>query len=96
MYARLLQFSSNPDKRPDVEAVADKAFAIAKQQQGFISIHFIISTDENTYGSFSLWESENDADAGGAAIREQVNSALQEIATAPPSIDTYEIYKPGG
>lgn len=96
MYARLIQFSSDPGKRSEVEAIADKAFAIAKQQQGFISIHFIISADESTYGSFSLWESKNDADTGGESIREQVSAALKEVATAPPLVDMYEIYKPGG
>ena len=96
MYARFLKFSTDPGKRSEVEAMADKAFTIAKQQQGFISIHFVISSDESTYGSFSLWESKNDADTGGESIREQVSAALKEVATAPPSIDTYEIYKPGG
>ena len=45
MYARLLKFNTDPSRRSEVEAVADRAFAIAKQQQGFISIHFIISPD---------------------------------------------------
>ncbi len=96
MYARFLKFSTDPGKRSEVEAIADKAFAIAKQQQGFISIHFIISLDESTYGSFSLWESKNDAETGGAAIRSQLDATLQEIAAVPPSLDVYEIYKPGG
>ena len=95
MYARFLKFNTDPSKRSEVEAIADKAFAIAKQQQGFISIHFIISSDESTYGSFSLWESETDANTGGAEIRSQVNATMQEIASAPPSVDMYEIYKPG-
>lgn len=94
MYARFLKFSTDPSKRSEVEAVADKAFAIAKQQQGFISIHFVISSDEITYGSFSLWETKYDADTGGASIRSQLSATLQEIATAPPSTDTYEVYKP--
>jgi heme-degrading monooxygenase HmoA len=96
MCARFLKFSTDPSKRSEVEAVADKAFAIAKQQQGFISIHFIISSDESTYGSFSLWESKDDAETGGAEIRSQLDAQLREIATAPPSLDVYEIYKPGG
>ncbi len=95
MYARFLKFSTDPGKRSEVEAIADKAFAIAKQQQGFISIHFVISSDESTYGSFSLWESKDDAETGGAAISAQVSATIQEIATAPPSLDIYEIYKPG-
>jgi heme-degrading monooxygenase HmoA len=94
MYARLLKFNTDPSRRSEVEAVADRAFAAAKQQQGFISIHFIISTDESEYGSFSLWESMDDAETGGAAIRSQLEETLQDLATAPPTIDVYEIYKP--
>lgn len=95
MYARFLKFNTDPSRRSEVEAVADRAFEIAKQQQGFISIHFVISSDENEYGSFSLWESKDDAETGGGAIRSQIGATLQELATAAPTIDVYEIYKPG-
>lgn len=94
MYARYLKFNADPNKRPEVEALADRAFAIAKQQQGFISIHFVISTDESEYGSFSLWESQNDAEAGGAAIRSETATTLSELASTSPTIDVYEVYKP--
>jgi len=95
MYARFLKFNTDPSRRSEVEAVADRAFEIAKQQQGFISIHFVISSDESEYGSFSLWESKDDAETGGGAIRSQIGATLPELATAPPTIDIYEIYKPG-
>ncbi len=95
MYARLLKFNTDPNRRSEVEALADKVFALAKEQKGFISIHFIISSDESEYGSFSLWESENDAETGGSAIRSEIAEKLQGLATAPPTIDVYEVYKPG-
>lgn len=95
MYARYLKFKANPSKRPEVEALADHAFAIAKQQHGFISIHFVISQDESEYGSFSLWESKNDAEAGGTAIRSKTAVTLEELASTPPTIDIFEVYKPG-
>jgi heme-degrading monooxygenase HmoA len=95
MYARFLKFNADPSRRSEVEALADEAFAIAKKQQGFISIHIVVSSDESEYGSFSLWESENDAEAGGSAIRSETGATLQELASAPPTIDVYEVYKPG-
>lgn len=95
MYARFLKFNADPSKRSEVEALADRAYAIAKQQQGFISIHFIISSDESEYGSFSLWESNNDAEAGGTAIRSETATTLEELVSTPPMIDVYEVYKPG-
>ena len=95
MYARLLKFNTDPNRRSEVEALADKAFALAKEQKGFISIHFIISSDESEYGSFSLWESENNAETGGSAIRSELTETLQGLGTALPTIDIYEVYKPG-
>jgi len=95
MYARFLKFNADPSKRSEIEALADSAFAIAKKQQGFISIHFVISSDESEFGSFSLWESENDAEVGGSAIRSGTATTLQGLASTPPMIDIYEVYKPG-
>jgi len=95
MYARLLKFNTDTNRRSEVEALADRVFALAKAQKGFISIHFIISSDESEYGSFSLWESENDAETGGSAIRSEIAETLQDLATAPPTVDVYEVYKPG-
>ena len=95
MYARLLKFNTDPNRRSEVEALADKVLALAKEQKGFISIHFIISSDESEYGSLSLWESENDAETGGSAIRSEIAEKLQGLATAPPTVDIYEVYKPG-
>ena len=95
MYARFLKFNTDPSRRSEVEALADEAFAIAKKQQGFTSIHIVVSSDESEYGSFSLWESKNDAEAGGSAIRSETGATLQKLASAPPTIDVYEVYKPG-
>ncbi len=95
MYARFLKFNTDPSRRSEVEALANRVFALAKAQRGFISIHFVISSNESEYGSFSLWESENDAETGGSAIRSEIGATLQELATAPPTIDIYEVYKPG-
>jgi heme-degrading monooxygenase HmoA len=95
MYARFLKFNADPSNRSEVEALADSAFAIARKQQGFISIHFVISSDESEYGSFSLWESADDAEVGGSALRSGTATTLQGIASTPPTIDVYEVYKPG-
>jgi len=95
MYARLLKFNTDPNRRSEVEALADKVFALAKDQKGFISIHFVISSDESEYGSFSLWESEGDAELGGSVIGSKIGETLQNLANAPPKIDVYEVYKPG-
>jgi heme-degrading monooxygenase HmoA len=95
MYARLFTFKASPDRRPEVEALADQVFKFMKSQQGFISIHFIITEDENEFGSFSLWESRDDAIAVGEAVRSEVGGIIQNLVSEAPKILVYEVYKPG-
>lgn len=95
MYARFFRFNANPDRRPEIEALADQVFKMAKSLQGFISIHFVIAGDENEFGSFSLWESKDDATAAGESIRSEIGETLQKVASGPPKTNVYEVYKPG-
>ena len=95
MYARILTLKSSPDKRSDIEAVADQVFAMMKTLRGFVSVHFVISPDETEYGSFSLWESKEDAEAAGDALRPGMSKNLMPLAAEPPKVYVYEVYKPG-
>jgi heme-degrading monooxygenase HmoA len=95
MYARYFKFKAGPDRRSDVEALADHVFGFMKSLQGFISVHFIISANEDEYGSFSLWESRDDAVAAGESIRSEIGGRLQDIASETPGSVVYEVYKPG-
>ena len=95
MYARFFKFQAAPSRRPEVEALADQVFEFAKSQQGFISIHFVITEGETEFGSFSLWESKDDAVAAGESIRSKIGGTLQNLASAPPEVEVYEVYKPG-
>ncbi len=95
MYARFFTFKAGPDQRPEVEALADQVFGFVKSQQGFISIHFVISEDENEFGSFSLWESKDDAVAAGESIRSEIGGTLQNLVSEAPRVEVYEVYKPG-
>ena len=96
MYARQLIFKANPDRRSEVEKLADQAFGFMKSLKGFISVHFLISDDETQCSSFSLWESKSDADAAGATISEKTAGTLHELALEAPELQTYEVYKPKG
>jgi len=95
MYARLFKFQAGADQRSAAEAMADRAFGLMKSLKGFISVHFVIADDNNGYGSFSLWESREDADNAGDEVRAEIASALESIATAAPEVEIYEVYKPG-
>ena len=95
MYARVLVIKAAPSKRAEVEALADQAFAIMKSLPGFVSVHFVISADEDKYGSFSLWESEEAALAAGESIKSQIAGAMEDVVSAPPTLEVFEVYKPG-
>ena len=95
MYARLVTFKASADQRSKVEALASHVFGFMKLLQGFISVHFIISADERHYGSFSLWESKNDAVSAGESIRSEISGKIQNLSPEPPKVEIYEVYKPG-
>ena len=95
MYARYFKFKADPDRRSEVEALADHVFGFMKSLQGFVSVHFIISANEDEYGSFSLWESRDDAEAAGESISSEIGGRLQDIAPEAPGSVVYEVYKPG-
>ena len=95
MYARYFKFTAGPDRRSDVEALADHVFGFMKSLQGFISVHFIISANEDEYGSFSLWKSREDAVAAGESISSEIGGKLQNIVPEAPGSVIYEVYKPG-
>ena len=94
MYARYFTFKASAGARSEVEALADLAFGLMKSLQGFVSAHILFSEDENEYGSFSLWESRQDAESAGETLRSKTSEALQKLAVEPPTVRIFEVYKP--
>jgi len=94
MYARYFSFKSTPERRKDIEALADDIVVYTRSLKGFVSATYLISEDETHYGSFTIWDSKQDAEAGGAAIREKSMSTLEGLATAPPEVVVVEVYQP--
>ena len=93
MYARYFTFKSRSGVRSEVEALADKVSAFMKSQQGFVSVHFLVSEDETEYGSFSLWESKQDAESGGASVRSEMREILDKLVVEPPTQEVFEVYE---
>lgn len=94
MYARNFTFESTAENRKKIEEMADGIYAYTSSLQGFVSATYTVSEDETEYGSFTIWESKEDAEAAGASIRERVMPVLEGIATAPPVISIMEVYEP--
>ncbi len=94
MYARQLSIKSSAGNRAEVEALADQVFSFMKTLNGFVAAHFLVSTDETEYGAFSLWETREDAETGGATLRAKTKETLGKLATEPPVETIFEVYKP--
>jgi len=46
------------------------------------------------YGSLSLWESKEDAEAAAAVMGPKMEQVVSGIAKAPPTRRFYEVYEP--
>ena len=94
MYARYFTFNAKPGVRSEVEALADQVFGFMKSLPGFISVHFVVSENEAAYGTFSLWQSKQDADSAGESLRSRTREKLEELAAEPPTQRVFEVYEP--
>lgn len=94
MYARHFIFRSLPERRPQIETMADNIFAYTRSLPGFVNAHYGVSEDETRYVSFSVWASRHDAEHAGAAIQERFAETLGGLATAPPEMTIFEVYEP--
>jgi len=94
MYARQFKFKAKPGVRPDVEALADQMFAYIKTLKGFVSAHFLSSEQDSEYGTFSLWESKEDAVSAGELLLAKSGEGLRPLVAEPPTHKIFEVYKP--
>jgi quinol monooxygenase YgiN len=91
MYARVVKFTLGPGTRDAATAIADDAYALTKKLKGFVSAtYFIHDEDAGVYGSVTVWESAEDAEAAGKALTE----ALKDRMSSPPEISQAEVYQP--
>ena len=97
MYGRLTLIPASPAERAAMEALADKAVGQYRQMKGFKQVTFFTDEQEGLYGSLTLWESREDAEAAGAAA---ASDLLEELARmtlrGQPQIHTVAIYEPEG
>jgi len=96
MYGRLVTVTAVPGSRPTMEAVAEQLAPIYRSLKGFKGISFLIDEQANTYGSFSLWESKEAAEAVQKTAGARVQKAIARIATGPMRVQIFEVYEPQG
>jgi len=67
-YARLVIFKVGPVKHATIEGLVDEFDALYRAQKGFRHVFIIGDKASGEYGSFSVWESKEDAEAANAVI----------------------------
>jgi heme-degrading monooxygenase HmoA len=79
MYIRLNMFSVGSGKPWEVEQLADRFAPIFRAQRGFKSVTlFEADAAAGEYGSFSFWDTREDAEAADAALMPQLQQAMGE------------------
>ena len=93
MYARinLLHFKPGTlDKGHERARVASAAY---KALKGFKSMVFIGDDEANEFGSFSLWETKEDAEAASEGLRPRMMEEVGDLFTAPPTTRVFEVHE---
>ncbi len=77
MYVRLNMFSVGSGQRAEFERLADRFAPIFRAQRGFKRVTFVeADAAAGEYGSFSLWDIREDAEAADTALMPQLQQAV--------------------
>ena len=93
MYAQLSMITLGPGMRSTAEKLGDQFTLALKTLKGFKGVTFIGDDTVGEYGSLSLWESKEDAEAA-AVVSLQLEQAVSDIAKVPPTRRFFEVYEP--
>jgi heme-degrading monooxygenase HmoA len=97
VYGRLALITVGPGERSKMEAYAEAAAPLYRRLKGFKGVTFFADEREGLYGSLTLWESEEDAEAAAAAAGPALQERLAGVAVrGQPQTRTVEIYEPRG
>ncbi|MBV1932377.1 MAG: hypothetical protein KUG71_11755 [Porticoccaceae bacterium] len=94
MYARHITFKSTSERRNAIESLAREIYDRFKSLQGFVRVIYLVSEDETSYGSLSIWDSKDDAEGAGVLIRDEFGVRLGELVVAPPETVFMEVIEP--
>jgi hypothetical protein len=94
MHARLVIFKLGPGQRSTIQALAREFDPLYRAQPGFKELYVIADDLSGQYGSFSVWESQEDADAANAVIAPRLQRALAGCLEEPPDRWLFEVVEP--
>ncbi len=94
MIARLALLNLGPGAGDIAEDLADKIALLYPSKNGFKSVTFIGDYEFGEYGSFSLWETKEDAEAASEELMPRLSELVGDKLQGPPIIKTFDIYDP--
>ena len=94
MYTRLVIFKVGPGMRSRMEQLVDPFDRLYRAQKGFKYVSIFGDHASGEYGSYSVWESQEDAEAANAVIAPQLQQALTGLLQGPPSRWFFEVLEP--
>ena len=93
MYATLLTLTLGPGMRSAGEKLADQFAPALRTLKGFKGVTFFGDETTGEYGSLTLWETKEDAEAAAAVTGPKLEQAVSGIAKAPPTRRFFEVYE---
>lgn len=96
MYSRLVIFRVEPGKRSTIEELVGEFDPLYRAQKGFRHLFVIGDDTTGEYGSFSVWETKEDAEAANAVIAPRLQQALTGLLEGPPDRWFFEVLEPKG
>ena len=96
MHARLVTLKLKPGSISTAEKLADQAVSVIRGLKGFKNVTFFGNNKTGEYGSLSLWETEEDAEAVSKATELQIRDVVGELLTERPMVRICEVYGPKG
>ena len=94
MYASLVMLTIGPGMRSTGEKLAEQFGSALKSLKGFKSVTFFADAEVGEYGSFSIWESKEDAEAAAATTGPRLEQALSGLVKEQPTRRFFEVYEP--
>ena len=96
MYARLVTLKLKPGSMSTAEKLADQAVSVIRGLKGFKDVTFFGNNDTGEYGSLSLWETEEDAEAVSKTTQLQIRDVVGGLLMERPTVRICEVYGPKG
>jgi heme-degrading monooxygenase HmoA len=92
MFARLVMLTLEPGNLPATVKMAEEHAPILRRLPGFRSLTFLHNDERCEYGSFSVWDTREDAEAVSGVAELQVREAFMKVMKGRPSVRIFEVY----